>query len=263
VTSLLEVRATADEIASGTNKLFQAVEGSYAALSQLSQTAKQLASNGDEALTFVEGTSASVEEINASVKEVEKSARESTELAEGVRALAAEEGLKASNEAIDAMEAISGRVRSLIETIKNFGNRSKDIEKMLTVIKEVTEQTNLLSLNAAILAAQAGEYGKGFSVVADEMRALSERTSASTKEIAGIVKTIHSEIAGVTSSIEESMGFVERGKGNVYKARESTGMIVEKAQRSAEIPQQHVRALHLSHRTTVGLPRSSQGAFHR
>lgn len=235
VSSLLEVKATADEIASGTNKLFQAVEGSYAALSQLSQTAKQIASNSEEALDFVEGTSASVEEINASLKEVEKSARMSTELAEGVRALAAEEGVRSSNEAIEAMETISGRVRALLETIKNFGSRSKDIEKMLTVIKGVTEQTNLLSLNAAILASQAGEYGKGFSVVADEMRALSERTSASTKEIAGVVTGIRSEIAGVMSSIEESMGVVERGKQNVYRARESTGEIVEKSRLSAEM----------------------------
>jgi methyl-accepting chemotaxis protein len=235
VTSLLQVKATADEIAASTGRLFQAVEDSHSALAQLSQSAKAIAESTQDGLSSVEETAASVEEMNASVKEIERSARESTALAERVKQVAAEEGVLVVADAIDGMEKIAGKVQSSVEMVSKLGARSKDIEKMLSVIKDVTEQTNLLSLNAAILAAQAGEYGKGFSVVADEIRALSERTASSTRDIAAIVKTIQSEMAEVVSSIGEAMRFVEKGREDIYRAGASTGQIVEAAQSSAHM----------------------------
>ncbi|MDA8168776.1 MAG: methyl-accepting chemotaxis protein [Nitrospiraceae bacterium] len=235
VTSLLEVKATSEEIAASTDRLFQAVDDSYSAVAELSQTAKRIAESSQEALTSVEETSASVEEINASVREIERGAKDSTELAEKVRQVAAEEGVIVMTEAIDAMEKISEKVQSAVGMVTRLGARSKDIEGMLSVIKNVTEQTNLLSLNAAILAAQAGEYGKGFSVVADEIHALSERTAVSTKDIEGIVGTIHTEIKDVVSIIEETMDMMETGKQVFYKAGTSTGEIVTVAQNSASM----------------------------
>jgi len=235
VTSLLEVKATAEEIASGTNRLMEAVEGSYSAVSELAQTAKQVMHNTQEVLSSVEQTSASVQELNASVKEVERGARESAKLADQVRTMAAEEGVLAISDAIDSMEKITDKVKESVQVVSRLGARSKDIEKMLSVIKEVTEQTTLLSLNAAILAAQAGEYGKSFSVVADEMGALSERTASSTKEIAAIVKTIQEEIAQVVSSIEEAMLMVEDGGEHVLRAGKSSAKVVEAAQQSSRM----------------------------
>jgi len=242
VTSLLEVKATAEEIATSTGRLFQAVEGSYSALSQFSESAKEIAANAQDGSKAVEETSASAEEINASVKEIEKSVKESATLAEKVRTIAAEEGVLSITEAIEEMEKVTGQVRSSVEIVGRLGTRSKDIEKMLLVIKDVTEQTNLLSLNAAILAAQAGEYGKGFSVVANEMHALSERTTVSTKEIAAVVKTIQGEIAGALASIEATMKFVERGTEQVYKAGTITASVLEAAQGSSQM----ARSIHKS-----------------
>lgn len=235
VTSLLEMKATAEEIVSSMNMLFQATENSYGTVAEMSQTSRTMAEAAENVLMLVEETAATVEEVTASVKEVENSARESTLLAENVRGIAAEKGVLTVAEAIDGMEQISDKVKFSVEIVRRLGTRSKDIEKMLSVIKDVTEQTNLLSLNAAILAAQAGEYGKGFSVVSDEIRALSDRTSTSTKEIAGIVSTIQNEIADAVTSIEDGMKHVESGSKFVYEAGESMGSILDAAQRSANM----------------------------
>jgi len=235
VTSLLELKTIADEIASSANKLFEASENSYSTVSELSQTAKVVAESAEKVQTSVEDALASVEEISASVKEVESSAKESTALAANVREIAAERGVLTVSDAIDGMEKISDNVKYSAEIVRRLGSRSKDIEKMLSVIKEVTEQTNLLSLNAAILAAQAGEYGKGFSVVSEEIRALSDRTAASTKEIKSIVSTIQAEINEAVVSIENGIQFVEEGSALVYKAGESMGSILDAAQKSVQM----------------------------
>jgi methyl-accepting chemotaxis protein len=235
VTSLLEMRSASDEIVSNTNRLFNAVENSYSVVSETSQTAKSISESAREVLSSVEETSASVEEISASVKEIERSAKDSTKLAESVRTIAAEKGILAVADTIEGMERISDKVKYSVEVVTRLGARSKDIEKMLSVIKDVTEQTNLLSLNAAILAVQAGEFGKGFSVVAEEIRALSDRTAVSTKEIAGIVNTIQKEIADVVVSIEDGMQLVEEGSGMVYLAGENIALVVEEAQKSSRM----------------------------
>ncbi|MBI4823212.1 MAG: HAMP domain-containing protein [Nitrospirae bacterium] len=235
VTSLLQMKNIADEIASSASRLFQASESSFSIVAEMSQTAKAMADSSENVLSSVEDALASVEEINASVKEVETGAKESTRLADKVREITAEKGVLQIADAIESMEKISDKVKYSVEIVRRLGSRSKDIEKMLSVIKEVTEQTNLLSLNAAILAAQAGEYGKGFSVVADEIRALSDRTASSTKEITGIVRTIQTELSDAVVSIETGMQMVDEGNTLVYKAGESVATALEVAQKSARM----------------------------
>ncbi len=235
VSFLLEVKSTSDEIVSSTNRLFKASEDSYSVVAEISQTAKVVTQNSHDVLASVDETLASVEELRASVKEVERSAKESSKLAARVREMAAEDGTLVVADAIEGMENISSKVEEAVRTVERLGAHSTDVQKMLSVIREVTEQTNLLSLNAAILAEQAGEFGKGFAVVADEMRALSDRTAASTKEIAGIVNTIQDEIEAVISSIKEGMAMVNMGSELVYKVGESMGKILEASQKSSSM----------------------------
>ncbi len=242
VSSLIELKATAEEITSNTQRLFKATEDSYSFVAQMTQTAKEISKHSAEALTSVEDTSASVEEIGASIREVEDHARESSKMAERVREVTSDVGMLAIVNAMEGMEKISGEVKKSSGIVERLGARSNDIEKVLSVIKDVTEQTNLLSLNAAILAAQAGEHGKSFSVVADEIRALSERTSASTREIGGIVKTIQKDIRDAVASIDSATVKVEEGNGLVVKVGDALKEILTASGYSTEMTKAIERA---------------------
>lgn len=233
VTSLLEMKAAADEIALSTGRLFNATEDAYSVVAEVSQTAKVIAENAEEASSAVEDTSASVEEINASVKEVEGNAKESARLVSNIREILGGQCIDEVSDAIISMDTLMSEVKRSSETVSQLSGRSADIGKMLRVIKDVTEQTNLLSLNAAILAAQAGEYGKSFSVVADEIRGLSDRTAASTKEISNIVKTIQSEIADAAGAINSSLNIATESHTLVCKSGEDIGKALEVSQTSS------------------------------
>lgn len=242
VTSLLEMKATADEIAGSTGKLFKATEDAYSVVAEMTQTAKAIAANTEETSAAIEDTSASVSEINASVREVETNAKESASLASKVTEVASEVGMMAVVDAVEGMEKISAEVRHSAEIITRLGARSADIEKILSVIKDVTEQTNLLSLNAAILAVQAGEYGKSFSVVADEIRALSDRTASSTKDISNIIKTIQAEISEAVKAIDSGMNRVDEGSAMVYKVGSALRETLIASEQSANMSRSIERA---------------------
>jgi methyl-accepting chemotaxis protein len=242
ISSLIELKAAAEEIDSNTQRLFKATEDAYSVVAQMTHTAKAISKSSGEALSAVENTSASVEEIAASVREVEEHARESSSMAEKVSESTSDTGMLAIVDAVEGMDRILSEVKKSSEIVQRLGSRSSDIEKVLSVIKDVTEQTNLLSLNAAILAAQAGEYGKSFSVVADEIRALSERTASSTREIGGIVKTIQKDIKDAVNSIESANVKVEEGNSLVLKVGNALKDILTSAQHSTEMTKAIERA---------------------
>ncbi len=242
VSSLIELKATAEEIASSTQRLFKATEDSYSVVAQMTHNAKAISKNAGEALSAVEDTSASIEEIGASVREVEDHARESSKMAEQVKEITSDIGMLSIVNAVEGMDKISTEVKKSSDIVQRLGARSSDIEKVLSVIKDVTEQTNLLSLNAAILAAQAGEYGKGFSVVADEIRALSERTASSTREIGGIVKTIQQDIRDAVFSIDSANAKVEEGNSLVIKVGDALKEILTASEHSTEMTKAIERA---------------------
>jgi methyl-accepting chemotaxis protein len=208
----------------------------------MTHTAKAISKNSSEALSAVEDTSASIEEIGASVREVEDHARESSKMAEQVKEITSDIGMLSIVNAVEGMDKISAEVKKSSEIVQRLGTRSSDIEKVLSVIKDVTEQTNLLSLNAAILAAQAGEYGKSFSVVADEIRALSERTASSTREIGGIVKTIQQDIRDAVFSIDSANAKVDEGNGLVIKVGDALKEILTASEHSTEMTKAIERA---------------------
>jgi len=242
VASILEVRASIAEINRTTKTLFENTDNSYRAVRGISASTRQIASSSDELTGTIDETSVSVEEVSATVRQVAQKVRESARAADEVTTAINETGMGAVTAARRGMEKIREEVRASAETIQRLGKRSHDIEKILEVIREVTEQTNLLSLNAAILAAQAGEHGKGFGVVADEIGSLAERTSLSTHEIASIVETIRREIHDAVRRIEAGMERVEEGSRLTDEVEQALGQTRSYAESASEMARAIERA---------------------
>jgi methyl-accepting chemotaxis protein len=119
--------------------------------------------------------------------------------------------------------------------VGRLGERSIAIGKILNVIEDVAEQTNLLALNAAILAAQAGEYGKGFSVVAAEIRDLSERTASSTRDIANLIRSVQEEVDNALKATSAGSSLVESGVTLSHQAGRALNKILESAAKSSSM----------------------------
>jgi len=119
------------------------------------------------------------------------------------------------------MENIAQRVNDSSQTVEGLGQRSDQIGAIVNTIQDIADQTNLLALNAAIEAARAGEQGRGFAVVADEVRALAERTTKATKEIAAMIKAIQSETQSAVSSMSEGVDEVKRGTAETARSGEA------------------------------------------
>jgi len=131
------------------------------------------------------------------------------------------------SQAIDGMNRISASVMESARTIETLGKSSDEIGEIIAVIYDIADQTNLLALNAAIEAARAGEQGRGFAVVADEVRKLAERTTKATKEIASMIKSIQSDTDGAVKSMSAGTEEVEKGVSLVNQAGGSLDQIVE------------------------------------
>jgi twitching motility protein PilJ len=176
---------------------------------QISDSLKQAARRQTEE---IEETSAAVVNLAQSVQQVSGNAAEGARVAEQSLA-AAEKGQQAVSNAISSMNGLREQIQETSKRIKRLGESSQEIGEIVELISDITEQTNVLALNAAIQAASAGEAGRGFSVVAEEVQRLAERSADATKQIAAIVKTIQSDTHDTVAAMEVStQGVVEGAK---------------------------------------------------
>ena len=178
-----------------------------------------------------------VEEMTSTIIANSKNAGATAETAKKAK-VAAEQGGKAVEETIVGMKRIAGVVNKSAETVKALGASSDQIGEIIVVIDDIADQTNLLALNAAIEAARAGEQGRGFAVVADEVRRLAERTTKATKEIASTIKKIQGETQGAVSSMEEGTRQVADGIKLADKAGASLRELVEISQKVTDMVSQ-------------------------
>ena len=223
------------QINGSTQDLSVAVESTSASIEQLSATIREVASNSTELAVAAEETQSSIMEIASSVKEVEQRAKESSILSGKVKNDATTFGMTSIGKAIDGMKEIKVSVEKTAGCIKKLGGRSEEIGKILNVIDEITDQTTLLALNAAILAAQAGEHGKGFSVVADEIKNLAERTSVSTQEIGTLIQSVQQEVADAVEAMEDGLKSVHIGFKVTAEVAEALRKIVESSKQSSDM----------------------------
>jgi len=230
--SMLQMVASMEEVSRHTDSLFTSVEETASATHQMVASINEVDQNVVYLTNFVTDTSSSMVEMSASIAQVEANAAKSYDVALGV-ADAAESGMKAVRETIEGMEQIRQAVTQSNSVISRLGERSVAIGKILNVIDDVAEQTNLLALNAAILAAQAGEYGKGFSVVAAEIRELSERTASSTREIGTLIRAVQDEVQNALKSMTSGTKLVEQGVSLSHEAGKALNNILDSASKAS------------------------------
>ncbi len=235
VSSVLEIRASIAEIVLSMEKLFRSTASAYSVVSDVSASSTQIGVSAEKLSILINDTSVSVEEINSSVKMVEENVRQSAQVAADVFITVSSTGMDAVRAARNGMVKIEAEVSASSDIIMKLGNRSKDIDKILHVIKDVTEQTNLLSLNAAILAEKAGEHGKAFGVVADEIGNLAERTAISTFEISNITSTIQKEISDAVQSSTSGMQRVKEGITLVSSVEDALNQTLEGSEKASRM----------------------------
>jgi phosphate/phosphite/phosphonate ABC transporter binding protein len=234
-TSMEEMVTSIGHVADNAQELSNAVDSTSVSIEELSATIKEVAQKAEELSAASEETLAAAEEIYTSVKEVEQSSKESALLSEKVKNDASTFGMASVDKTIEGMQNIKSSVEKTANLIMKLGGRSDEIGKILNVIDDITDQTTLLALNAAILAAQAGEHGKGFSVVADEIKDLAERTSFSTQEIAALIQAVQKEVKDAIHAMDEGLRSVEEGFKVAKDAGDALRKIVESSKQSAEM----------------------------
>ena len=232
--SMLEMVASMEEVSRHTDTLFNSVEETASATHEMVSSINEVDQNVVYLTNFVTDTSSSMVEMSASIAQVEANAARSYDLAIAVSD-AAESGMKAVRETIEGMEQIRQSVIEANSVVARLGERSVAIGKILNVIEDVAEQTNLLALNAAILAAQAGEYGKGFSVVAAEIRELSERTASSTRDIANLIRAVQDEVGNALQAMGSGSTLVENGVALSHEAGKALNNILVSAAKASSM----------------------------
>jgi len=230
--STLEMAASIEEVAISAEKLEEAVEEVSSSIKQMSTSIKEIGTSIVNLLEASSTTASSIAEMDATIKQVEKNAMDSAAISESVRN-DAETGKKAVEEAIAGMQAIRNSSKITVDVIANLSLRATDIGTFLSVIDEVAEQTSLLALNAAIIAAQAGEHGKGFAVVADEIKELSERTSSSTREIAAVIRGVQEETSRAVETINQAEESIAEGEKLSERSGAALAKIVNGVKRAS------------------------------
>jgi twitching motility protein PilJ len=243
-TKVLErVRKAAMEVTACSNNILVAADEMQAGATQQDQE--------------ITNTSSAVEELTVSMKQVSNNAEASAEAAR--RALdAAEQGNRAVRDTLEGMQRIRASVQATAKKIKSLGDRSLEISEIINVINDITEQTNLLALNAAIEAARAGEAGRGFAVVADEVRKLAEHSRSATKDIAALIKAIQAETNEAVVVMEEGTKEVEGGATLADQAGRALDAISNVVRQSAELVQEISLASKQQVRGTEGVAHAMQ-----
>ena len=173
-------------------------------------TAMQLADAAGQQANQITTASERISEIAASIEQVSRNSTESAEVAQRSVVIAAE-GAGVVRETIQGMDQIRDQIQETSKRIKRLGEPSQEIGSIVELINDISEQTNILALNAAVQAASAGEAGRGFAVVADEVQRLAERTSSATRRIEGLVQTIQADTNEAVSSMGQTTSEVVSG----------------------------------------------------
>jgi methyl-accepting chemotaxis protein len=223
------------DLATSINKMVNDVNDAMSvvvdSISSLASTSAELSSNAEliargaqDQAEQVATTASAVEEVNTTVVEVAHNAANVSNSAEDA-SRSVSQGHLLVEETRNMMELIAKTVSDSAVTVRKLGESSEQIGQIIQVIDDIADQTNLLALNAAIEAARAGEHGRGFAVVADEVRKLAEKTVNATKEIADMIQSIQADTGGAVMGMHEGVQQVEQGQAKAEDAKEALDVI--------------------------------------
>jgi methyl-accepting chemotaxis protein len=224
-----QITATIQSVARGASEQSSSLQQTAQSMEQLTAAINQIAEGAQVQAKGVEEASSIVKEVSVAIAEVSANAEAGAE-SWGVTATSAAEGARRTHETVEGMVKIKKAMDLVSMKVSDLGGRSQEIGKIVATIDNIAAQTNLLALNAAIEAARAGEQGRGFAVVADEVRKLAERSSMATKEIASLVGGIQASLRDAVNAMQQGSKDVETGYLLAADAGASLDAILERSQ---------------------------------
>ena len=238
--------------------VLEAVQATASASNQISASAEEMAAGTQEQSSQTTEVASAVEEMTSTILQTTKNANSAAEFSKKA-GNAAKNGGDVVKQTVEGMNRIAVVVGNASSTVKELGKSSNQIGEIIQVIDDIADQTNLLALNAAIEAARAGEQGRGFAVVADEVRKLAERTTKATKEISTMIKQIQKDTGNAVDSIESGTKEVQSGKELANKAIDALGEIIESTNDTIDVVNQVAAASEQQSTAAEEISRSVEG----
>ena len=231
-----------DKLQGNLKTIAESAKSVASASNLMSTTSTEVATASHQQSASASDMAATVEEMTVSINHVGERALEANRLSSESGELAIK-GEHVIGETVADIQAIADTVNAAADLIRGLEQHSQEISNVVSVIKEVADQTNLLALNAAIEAARAGEQGRGFAVVADEVRKLAERTSSSTQEIANTIVTMRNSAGDAVASIETVVEKVNQGVITAQEANNAIRQIGESSRAAVAMVEEITSAI--------------------
>lgn len=231
--SILEMATNVEGVAQNADELAESVEDVSSSITQMATSIKQVDSHAKSLKKASDVTTSSVDQMDSSIKQVEQSAKETVEIAGQVRT-DIQEGKTSVEATIAGIREIREASTLTSDVVKSLSHKTEEIDSILLVIDELAERTNLLALNAAIIAGEAGEHGRGFAVVADQIKSLANRTTNSTKEISLVIQGVKEETRKAVLTIDQAEKRIGEGTDLSKRSGRALNQVVAGIEKTVE-----------------------------